>query len=45
MAIPQVQHGTIYVRTRLETAAFEAAWAEGQAMTETEAVAFALFYL
>jgi predicted ATPase/DNA-binding SARP family transcriptional activator len=41
----EYEEAIAHVRTRLETAAFEAAWAEGQAMTETEAVAFALFYL
>ena len=33
------------VRTQLEDGAFEAAWAEGHAMTEAEAVASALSYL
>jgi hypothetical protein len=34
-----------HVRMQLETGAFEAAWAEGHAMTEAQAVASALCYL
>jgi tetratricopeptide (TPR) repeat protein len=45
--LPQAEYeeAVAHVRTQLETGAFEAAWAEGHAMTEAEAVASALCYL
>ena len=41
----EYEEAVAQVRMQLETAVFEAAWAEGQGMTEGEAIAFALGYL
>lgn len=41
----EYEEALAHVRTQLETGAFEAAWAEGHAMTEAEAVASVLCYL
>lgn len=41
----EYEEAVAHVRTQLEIGAFKAAWAEGHAMTEAEAVASALYYL
>jgi hypothetical protein len=41
----QTREAIAHVRMQLETRAFEAAWAEGHAMTKAEAVDSALSYL